>query len=586
MKKSGACFEYPVYDSIRDIILSASAQYPRHTMFIIKKKTDGEVRYRKIDYTEFISELYAYGTGLYARGLAGKKIGIISPNRYEWCLTYAACYMGGMISVPIDKGLPRDELLLSIERTGVDAIVFSKDYADLMNEIKAKEEAFSKVFICMDDNDAGFETVADVLADGRARFEAGERAFKNAKVDPHATATLVLTSGTSARSKIVMLSQFNIARNMCDMHRVELFLDSDVNLALVPLHHTLGSTAYLIMLSKGITTVFPDGLRYIAENMKEYGVTFFVGVPALVEAIYKRVNKEIARQGKTKQVAMAKVLAAGLEKVGVDVRRKLFKDVIDALGGLRFIICGAAPLDPKVEKAMNAFGVLTLQGYGMTEASPVIAAEGYKSRRLGSIGLAMPSIDTMIADPDENGVGELVVRGPNIMSGYYNDEEKTAETLVGGWLHTGDLARMDKDGYIFLCGRKKDMIVLKNGKKIFPDEIEAMIGRLDIVSECMVFGKPEEGTDDLSLAVKVKYDMSAVKEAFGTPDEEALNAAMWEKIKEINRTLPAYKAIKHLYIEKGDFIKTTTNKIKRAEEMKKIANETPFDHLAYDAKKA
>ena len=567
MKKDETFFEYPNFTNVKDIIYYSVDKYRENRAFIIKEKVGEEVKYKNISYGDFLEEVNSLGTGLFRLGLKGKRIGIIAKNRYEWVLSYVACLLGGMIAVPLDKGLTDLEIENSILRSKIDAIIFEDKLLGIIEEIRAKGKSNLKEYICMDKNKE-FKSIEDIKISGKKRLEEGDNSFKEVKINDKELASLVFTSGTSSTSKIVMLSQFNIAQNIHSMQLVEDFRSTDVNLAFLPLHHTFGSTGQLIMLSSGITTAFPDGLRYIAQNLKEYKVTFFVGVPILVEAIYKNVMKEIERQKKTKLIKIAKVFTKFLLKFHIDIRRKVFAQIIEQLGGLRFVISGAAALDKEVEKGFNDLGILTIQGYGLTEASPVIAAENYKYRKYGSIGLPMPNVEVRIEDKNEEGIGELIAKGPNIMLGYYENEEETKETLKDGWLYTGDLAYMDKEGFIYITGRKKNLIVLKNGKKIFPEELEDLISKLDLVSECMVFGLPKE--DDVVLSVKVKLDEEVVKEKYPDLSEEKIKKVLWEQIKGINKKMPTYKYMKHLFIEKGEFIKTTTNKIKRNEEMKKI----------------
>ena len=322
------------------------------------------------------------------------------------------------------------------------------------------------------------------------------------------------------------------------------------------------------MLSSGITTVFPEGLRYIAQNMKEYHVTFFVGVPILIETIYKKLNEEIEKKGKTKMVKIAKVFTNFLLKFGIDIRRKVFKDIIDGLGGLRFVISGAASLDKNVEKGFNDLGILTVQGYGLTETAPVLCAENYKYRRYGSIGFPMKNVKVRIENKDSDGIGELVVQAPNLMLGYYEDEKATKEVIKNGWFYTGDYGYIDNDGFVYITGRKKNLIVLKNGKKIFPEEIEDLVNKIDLVKECFVFGLPKK--DDVVLSVKLKIDEDVAKEQYPELSREELEKVVWEKIKETNKLVPKYKYIKNMIVTDEEFAKTTTNKIKRHEELKKM----------------
>ena len=385
---------------------------------------------------------------------------------------------------------------------------------------------------------------------------------------------LLFTSGTTSKSKAVMLNQNGIATNIYDMQLVEDFRSTDVNIAFLPFHHIFGSTGMLVMLASGLKTVFPDGLKYIKQNLIEYKVSLFVGVPILIDKMYSTIIKEIERQGKTKLINTAIKISNFLLKFHIDIRRLLFKQLIDQLGGdMRFIISGGAPLDTKVEKWFNQIGINIVQGYGLTETSPVIAAEDFGHTRYGSVGMPMKSLEVKIDNPDSAGVGEITVKGPNVMLGYYNNQEKTDEVLQDGWFHTGDLGYLDKDGFLFITGRKKDLIVLKNGKKVFPEELELLINRLDEVEECFVYGLPNKNdVNDVKVAVEIVYNDNFVKTNYNNISEEDLKVIIWNKIKEINKTLPMYKYIKDMILTKEPLIKTTTNKTKRNEELKKVLN--------------
>ena len=385
-------------------------------------------------------------------------------------------------------------------------------------------------------------------------------------------AILLFTSGTTSKSKAVMLSNTNIASNVYAMLLVEDMRPTDNNLAFLPFHHIFGSTCMIVMIAIGAKTAFPDGLRYVAQNLREYKVSLFVGVPLLVEAIYRNIEKEVEKKGKTKTINTAKKISNALLKCHIDVRRKMFKSVLDALGGnMRFIISGGAPLDKKVAKGFNELGIDLVQGYGLTETAPVISAENFKKKKSGSIGFPMDNVEVEIVDKDENGIGELRVKGPNVMLGYYKDIEQTKSVIKDGWFYTGDLGYLDKDGFLFITGRKKDLIVLKNGKKVFPEEIEILVNRLDEVEESFVYGLPDkDDKNNVKIAVKIVYNKEAVKRKHSEMSEKELEEYLWSKIKDINKTLPMYKYIKHITITDEPLIKTTTNKIKRKEELDKI----------------
>lgn len=565
--RSETFFEYPVFNNVKEVIYHSIEKYPNNIAFKLKEKDGDKVNYIDITYTDFINEVNNLGTGLYSIGLKGKRVAILSKNRYEWPLTYVALLLGGIIAVPLDKGLTDIEIENSIIRSKVDAIVYEDKYVEIIDKIKNSKKSNLKEFICMDKIENA-RYIRDIINIGKEKIEKGNKEYIDYKIEDKALATLVFTSGTTSNSKIVMLSQYNIARNISDMQLVEDFRSTDVNLAFLPFHHTFGSTGQLIMLSSGITTAFPDGLRYIAQNLKEYHVTFFVGVPILIEAIYKKIEEGIKKKGKAKLIKVAKVFTNLLLKFKIDIRRKVYKEIIDELGGLRFVISGAASLDKRVEKGLNDLGILTVQGYGLTETSPVLCAENYKYRKYGSVGFPMKSVQIRIDDKNKEGIGELVVKAPNVMMGYYEDKDATNAVLKDGWLYTGDYGYIDDSGYVFLTGRKKNLIVLKNGKKIFPEEIEENLNKIDLVQECFVFGLPKG--DDVVLSVKIKYNEEVVKEKYSNLTEEELKKIIWEKVKEVNKLVPKYKYIKNMILTSEEFAKTTTNKIKRFEELKKM----------------
>ncbi len=407
---------------------------------------------------------------------------------------------------------------------------------------------------------------------GEMLVESGNTEYMDCKIDENAMNILLFTSGTTSASKAVMLSHKNIASNTYAMLRVEDIRSTDTNIAFLPFHHIFGSTCMIVMLACGVRNVFPDGLRYIKQNLNEYKVTLFVGVPVLVEAIYKAINKEIKKQNKEKLIKTALKLSNFLMKLHIDLRRTIFKQVIGALGGaLRLVIVGGAPADSDVLQAFNNLGISTVQGYGLSETSPVIASEGYFTQKKGSVGIPMCNEEVEVVDKDENGIGQIRVKGPNVMLGYYEMEDLTKEVLKDGWFYTGDLGYFDNDGILFITGRSKNMIVLRNGKKIFPEEIETVVSRLDIVEECMAFGLPDpDNKDDVKLAIKITYNKELVEEKYKGKTKEELYNIVWNEIKELNKTFPTYKHIKHLILTDEELIKTTTKKIKRHEEMKKI----------------
>ncbi len=564
-------FKAVEFKDVKGILYNSAKRYAQNIAFIIKHKKDKEVTYENITYEKLLQDVNAFGTKLYEMGLKNKRIAIVGRNRYEWVVSHLANLLGEIVSIPLDKELQVDELESCLVRSKADIVIFDEKYIENIEEIKKRGNTILQQYICMSEQD-GYENFWNLKKQGESLLKQGEKEYTKVKVDENKMAILLFTSGTTSKSKAVMLSQHNIASNVYAMLLVERFLPTDVNLAFLPFHHIFGSTEMIVMLASGVATAFPDGLRYVAQNLREYKVSLFVGVPLLVEAIYKNIEKEIEKKGKTKLINTARKISNGLLKIHIDLRKKIFKQVLDALGGqMRFIISGGAPLDKKVAKGFNELGIELVQGYGLTETAPVIAAENAFKKRSGSVGFPMDNVEVEIINKDENGIGELRVKGPNVMLGYYENEEATNAVLKDGWFYTGDLGYFDKDGYLFLTGRKKDMIVLKNGKKVFPEELEVLINRLPLVEECMVFGMPdEEDKNDIKISVKVVYNKDIAKEEYPDCNEEELRKIVWEQIKEINKTFPPYKYIKNMIFTDEELIKTTTKKVKRQEEMKKI----------------
>ena len=559
------------FENIKEIIYHSATVYSDNIAFTTKIKNSGNVEYINHTYSDLLEDINSFGTALYRHGLQNKRVAIVGHNSYEWAVAHLSNLLGGIVSVPLDKGLQLGELESSLIRSRVQAIVFDEKLKDVIKEIKRNNKTSIKYYICTS-KIPDFLYFYDLLSNGRDDIEKGYLEYVNHKVDSYKMSILLFTSGTTSKSKAVMLNQYGIATNVYDMQLVESFYDDDVNIAFLPYHHIFGSTGMLVMLASGVKTVFPDGLKYIQKNLVEYKVSVFVGVPVLIDKMHSTIIKELEKQGKTKLINFMIKFSNALMKLHIDIRRILFKPLINALGGnMRFIISGGAPLDKKVAKWFNDIGIHLVQGYGLTETSPVISAEDDTFIRYGSVGKIMKSVEVKIEDKDANGIGEIVVKGPNVMLGYYNEPELTKEVLENGWFHTGDLGYIDADGFLFITGRKKNLIVLKNGKKVFPEELEILINRLDGVEESFVYGLPDkEDLNNVKVAVKIVYNEVAIKMKYPDINEQELHDIFWTKIKEINKTLPMYKYIKHLDLSREPLVKTTTNKVKRDEELKKV----------------
>lgn len=529
---------------------------------------------KKISYKEFMNDINSLGTALVEMGLKGKRIAVIGENRYEWELAYLAIVCGAGVVVPLDKALPDNEIESLIIRSEVEAIFYSNKYDGCMAQIQKEGNTKLKYFISMDleKNDFNKYSQKEIIKKGRELLRNGNKEYLESKINNEEMTIMLFTSGTTNQSKAVMLSQQNICTNVHDIRNVFELDETDRFLSFLPLHHTFECTVgFLYPLSIGGKIIFSKGVRHIADELKNFKITAMICVPVVFEKMYDKLIKTIDEKGKLGTVKKGIKLSNCLLKVGIDIRKKLFKEIHDNLGGcLRVMVAGGAALSPEKEKGFWDLGFNVLQGYGLTETSPVIAAELTKQKRLSSIGKKFPSVEVKIDDPDKSGVGELLAKGKSVMLGYYNNEEANKEVFTeDGWFRTGDLARIDKDGYLYISGRKKFVIVLKNGKNVYPEEIESLLEKSDLIKECMVFGMPAKD-GDVTLSVKVCYDKDYIKKEFGEIKEEEIKEKIWNWVKEINKTMPKYKYVKKLLLTDEELVKTTTLKIKRNIEMEKI----------------
>lgn len=572
IKQLTPAFDGYVYTDFRDMLNKSADRYGEHDAFIVKKgKSRKNPEYEHISYDRFRREVRAFGNGILAKHGSGKRIAIIGKNRYEWLLSYFTILGGLGICVPLDKGLPYEELESSLIRSGSDILIFDSDHEELIRRLIDKDTMEVHTFISMDSAE-GFPSVRDYIEEGEAFAASGKGAYENLEVNPEKVDLLLFTSGTTSMAKAVMLSQRNIMANLEAIEKIIYVTPEDVSMAFLPYHHTFGAIGQFVMISRGATTTYCDGLKYLQKNLVEYKVSVFFCVPLLIESIYKKVMATVKKEGKEKKLAMGMKVAKIAEKFGINVRRKLFKEVLDKLGGnIRLVVSGASAIDPVAMEGFKSFGITALQGYGMTESSPVICVENRYEQKNGSIGRPLPGLEVRILDPDEKGVGELIARGPSIMSGYYENEEETAKALEDGWLHTGDLAYTDEDGFVFICGRKKNVIVLKNGKNVYPEELEVLINNLPYVEECMVYGEPrhDDGDDkDLAVCAKIVYSTEYMKEHEGITEHDDIDEFIRKDIDAINETLPVYKKMLRIITTDKEMIKTTTGKVKRYEELK------------------
>ncbi len=573
-------------DSIRGVLENARADFGNHVAFKLRNKASAS-GYREITYTEFLEDIRTLGTALMHHGY--EKVAVIGKNSYEWLLSYYGIVCGGITVIPLDKGLPIDELVSCLERSEVDAIIFEDDIIGNLAEALSKSNLKKRPDLIFwgealentEFSDFNLSLGSEEMEKGRELLGKGDSRYDNKKIHRNHLASILFTSGTSGTSKAVMLSHHNIASCVYDMNNYISFRDTDVNMVFLPLHHTFGNTGTLMMLSNGVCNVFCDGLKFIQKNMQEYRVSVFIGVPLLIENIYSKLIKQVEKQGAYGKLKRAVKLSNFLRKLGIDVRRKLFRSIYEAFGGeLRMMISGASALSPEVSKSFNEMGIIAIQGYGLTETSPTISSQPIGHTFYESAGVLMGSVEARIEDPDENGVGELVVRGPNVMLGYYENPEETAKVLKNGWFYTGDLAYIDwkNDKTVFLKGRKKNVIVLKNGKNVFPEELEDIIDRLPYVNESLVYGENRaegDSTENLAVSARIVVNMDELKKSAVASGEtiksdateqelmDSCQAFVQKDIDFINSELPIYKKILRIYITEEAMEKTTTMKIKR-----------------------
>lgn len=556
--------------SFRDLVKIYREDFGTKVAFKYKKDvTAKNPEYVHVSYAKFANDIKYLGTKLLDLGLENTKIAIIGPNRYEWCVSYLAVTTSNMTVVPLDKSLPDNEIKNLIKRSKAETIIFDSKYQKVFDEIKEENNTMLKNYFCMDNE------YEQLILDGKILIKNGNNKYDKIKLNPSDVSILLFTSGTTSSAKGVLLSQKNICSNINAIAK-HIYVDrNDILLSFLPLHHTFESSiTFLFGTSRGVTIAFCDGLKYIAQNLKEYNITVFVCVPLMLETMYKKILKSIEKQGKTDLVNTMIAFSNALLRLKIDIRRKVFKSILENIGkDLRMVVSGAAAIGKETIEGFESFGITVIQGYGLTETSPVASAERFCKKRVGSVGVPLKGVEIKIDNPNEQGVGEVVIKGPNVMYGYYENQEATDEVLKGKWFYTGDLGCIDKDGFLFIKGRKKTVIVLKNGKNIFPEEIETLVNLKTYVKESMVFGRLQED-GDYKLGVKIVYDLDVLKQDIFKEhtniSEEEIYKLINSDIKEINKTMPPYKYLREVLITEEPLIKTTTQKIKRFEEMKLI----------------
>ncbi len=577
-KRKQRGYETSNYQTIKEVFDMAREKYQNNIFMLEKFNPKGE--FTKITYQEFSEDVIALGTALRNKyNLAGERVVIIGENTYHWYVSYMAMLCGVGIAVPVDKELPVNEIENVIGRSKATAVIYSSKKKDVIKKVQDKLPTV-KYFIQMNsDNELegreiGFNTI---VKQGKEMISAGDDSFSKVEIDKEEFKVLIFTSGTTSNSKGVMICNKNLAENINAVSPYVRIHENDRFFSVLPLHHTYESSiGFLLPMARGCSIAVCQGLKHIVPDLKETKPTALLAVPLLIENLYKKINQTIEKSGKTGLVNSMMHVTNALKNVGVDIKKKVFAEIYENLGGnLKFVVSAAAPIDPKVGRWLQDLGIIFLQGYGLTETAPIAALTPEYDPRVGSAGKAVICAELKIDNPNEKGEGEVLIKSETLMLGYYEDEEATKEVIEtdeegNRWFHSGDVGYLDEDGFLYITGRIKNVIVTQNGKNIYPEEIELMLGEVSEIKECMVYGKEVEGEKELIITVKVIPNKEEIEAKYGKElsEEETYNI-IWEKIKEVNHKLTSYKAIRKLEIKKDEFIKTTTMKIKRYAEINK-----------------
>ena len=565
MRKNGP---YPYYEvknirNLKEMLNGACKEFSDRTAFVVKRK--GDDKYSEIKYSQLLKDVNALGTALIDIGLKDKNIAVIGENRYEWCISYLATVNGVGTIVPLDKELPESEIESLLERSNATAIIYSGKKNEQIENIKNRNTTRVKYYITMENDKEAEYNLPNLIERGKKLLKNKDKRYTNCKIDEEAAKIILFTSGTTDRSKAVLLSHKNIVSDMMSACGNILIVPEDRFFSILPVHHTYEcTTGFLIPLYRGASIAICEGLRYIAQNMKETSPTVVLGVPAIFEAMYSKLWSTIEKKGLAKKLNMLLKISDALLKIGIDIRKKAFKAIHDNFGGkLRLCIVGAAAVNPEVSVGFRRLGIEFLQGYGLTECAPLIAVNRDHYYNDAAAGVRVRGVDLMIDNPNDEGVGEICAKGDNGMIGYYNDPEETKRVLHDGWLHTGDLGYFDKDGFLFITGRLKSVLITKNGKNVFPEEIESLLNKSEIIKESMVYQKENKEKDDTIISAILVPDYDKVKEKYGELSEDDLKEKLWQEVKIVNDNLVSYKHVKEISIRDKEFEKTTTLKIKR-----------------------
>ncbi len=548
----------PEVTNFKDMLYRSSNLYSSKTAFKVKKP-NGKII--SITYKEFKNDVVFLGSSLLKNGFLNKKIAVIGKNSYEWCVSYLAASIVGVV-VPIDKELHTDDVINFMNISETSCILGNSQNLDPILLSASKLLNSNTKFIKFDSNNE--ESFSRFLEEGKILYSNGFHNFDQIKVDSNELRVLLFTSGTTGNAKGVCLSQNNLCSNILSTYGIVKVRKNDLFFSILPLHHTYECTlGFLLPIYSGASIAHCEGLRYIAKNMKEFHPSVILCVPLLLEKLHKNIVKNMNSSLPTKYKKEDSNPFSGLPFFMKSIVRKKVKNTLG--GRLRVFIVGAAAANPNIISDFRDLNLNTLQGYGLTECSPLVAGNTDFFQKDDSVGLPIPNVEYKIDKPNDEGIGEIIVRGPNVMLGYYKDEEKTKETIVNGWFHTGDLGKIDENGYLYITGRCKNVIITKNGKNIYPEEIEYYLNESPLISESLVFGLKKENDDETYINTQIYPNIEAITEYLkGTiPTKDQIKKIIAEIVAKVNKKLPNYKHIKDFVIRDKDFEKTTTQKLKR-----------------------
>lgn len=587
-----ATYEAREFTTLREMLEQSAALYGAAPAFCFRRYPAGPVQLRT--YEEYLEDVRALALELLDRG--ARRVAVIGENSYEWAVTYSAILHAGLIAVPLDRQLPVEEVLSLLKRSGSDHFFCSPK---LLGHIEAVLEELPEIENCCFDTQWAGKTALELPKSEKVsryseRSEHGHQLLRQAgkklslpEIDPEALALLLYTSGTTSQSKAVCLSHRNLCANIRQIAGAVKLAPGEKLLSILPMHHSFENTVGLQFPAySGCTVCFADGLRYLAKNLSEWQVNAMIGVPLLYENIFKRVREGIEKSGKAGILEIMKPLGRGVKILSVKAHRMMFGTVLKALGGeIRLMVSGAAPIDPEVIRGFSDLGIEFLQGYGMTEHSPVISVCDSKHNSLGSVGHPLDGVEVAIDTEEEyrGAIGEIWVRSPAVMQGYYENEEATREALdAEGWLHTGDMGFLDNKDCLHITGRTKNMIVLENGKKVFPEECEELFNRIAGVRESYVWGETGEAVGgDVDLAVLLELETPALEkaldmklpgeaEAFTEEQQEQVRSYLQNQVQQACASMPAFKKVKYFLYTREPMQRTASMKIRRQPQLARI----------------